>query len=367
MKTPQKVAMFLATTALTLGLVGTSFAQPADASKPKDKPFRLVPPPATFTPPTLEVGESTHDWGTVLQGELVEHTFTLKNIGGAPLIVSRIKPSCGCTTVKKPEKPIEPGETEVVTIRVDTKRLRNKTKKTASIFSNDPASPTKVSMEGVVEELFQRKPQLPRITILRGSPSEPLEIELSRKPSDTPVRVVEVTSKGPILDPKLVEVEAGRLYKIIVTAVVTEDRKFYQETLTVKVDRDGEKQLEIPIPVSITVKERIHVEPRSSVYFNRKDTQKLAEPDAAPLEKQLEIKSLGGEDHKFKILGVENAGTHFATAVETVEEGRHYRLTISLKALPTDTRQKRINEKLLIKTDDASVPELKITALAAIK
>ena len=329
--------------------------------------YRLPPPPANYSPPVISIEAAVHNWGSALQGEIVEHTFLIKNTGGAPLVIDRIKPSCGCTTVAKPEKPIAPGGSDEVTLRIDTKRLPEKARKTANIFSNDPASPFKLAMEGTVEKLFAIDPALPRMSTVRGTSPEPLKVKLTRAKSDKPVKVVEAKSSGPILTTTVTTIKEGESYEIDLVANVDGTRKFYQENVMIKVESGEDKTLEIPIPVSITVKERIHVEPRSSVYFNRKETQKLAVLGAAPLQKELLIKSLGGESHKFKITEVGNAGGAFETKLETIVEGQEYKLIVVLPKLPEDERQRRINEKLVLKTDDPTVPEITVTALAAVR
>ena len=62
------------------------------------------------------------DYGTIENGVDGKRTFEFKNIGNAPLIFSRIISSCGCTIPKKPEKPIQPGESGIIEVEYDTKR-----------------------------------------------------------------------------------------------------------------------------------------------------------------------------------------------------------------------------------------------------
>ena len=52
--------------------------------------------------------------------------------------------------------------------------------------------------------------------------------------------------------------------------------------------------------------------------------------------------------------------------LETVTEGKQYRLIVSLAKLPEGQPRKTINDKLILRTDDATVPEITVTALAAL-
>ena len=66
--------------------------------------------------------ETIIDYGIIENGVDGKKTFEFKNTGDSPLIFSRIFSSCGCTIQKKPEKPIEPGESGIIEVEYDTKR-----------------------------------------------------------------------------------------------------------------------------------------------------------------------------------------------------------------------------------------------------
>ena len=66
--------------------------------------------------------ETIIDYGIIENGVDGKKTFEFKNTGDSPLILSRIFSSCGCTIPKKPEKPIEPGESGIIEVEYDTKR-----------------------------------------------------------------------------------------------------------------------------------------------------------------------------------------------------------------------------------------------------
>lgn len=65
---------------------------------------------------TLEFDRILHDFGNV--NAEVENTtkFVVKNTGNKPLIIENVEASCGCTTPKKPEKPILPGQSDEIEV-----------------------------------------------------------------------------------------------------------------------------------------------------------------------------------------------------------------------------------------------------------
>ena len=65
----------------------------------------------------LIFNEQRHDFGEV-QEELgeVTHNFTFRNNGNEPLVISKVRTSCGCTVPEYSEVPIAPGDTGSVKI-----------------------------------------------------------------------------------------------------------------------------------------------------------------------------------------------------------------------------------------------------------
>lgn len=61
--------------------------------------------------------KKTHDFGNIVQGETVEHTFYFTNTGNEPLIITSVDISCGCTTAKGwPRDPVPPGANGEITV-----------------------------------------------------------------------------------------------------------------------------------------------------------------------------------------------------------------------------------------------------------
>jgi hypothetical protein len=325
----------------------------------------MPPPPADFSPPVILIEQTEFNWGKVPQGETVKHTFTVMNKGGAPLTITQVKASCGCTTVAKPEKPIEAGKTDTITLEIDTKRFNGPVKKTADILSNAGPNPVRVTMEGAVEAFFAIDPPAPRIEVVRGANPPPTKVTLKRN-SQTPFKVKDLKTESKILKPELVEVTPGDLYEINVGANLGDDpRPYYYEQVDLKLDVNG-KDFDIPIRVQVTVKNKIDVQPRSTVYFSRTEIKPLRDGKTDPVSKTVDIKSLAGPEHVFKVTKVDKQTDSFDTKLETVTEGKHYRLVVLLSKLP-DVSTRTLREKIVIHTDDPSLKEIPINAIAALQ
>ncbi|GAB1858121.1 hypothetical protein MHTCC0001_29580 [Flavobacteriaceae bacterium MHTCC 0001] len=75
------------------------------------------------------------DYGTIEQGSNGTRIFTFSNTGNAPLIISNVKTSCGCTVPSYSKTPILPGKNGELEINYNTKKLGNFTK-TITVISN---------------------------------------------------------------------------------------------------------------------------------------------------------------------------------------------------------------------------------------
>lgn len=332
--------------------------------------YFLKPPPKNFQPPTSDVNEPVFDWGSVLQGEVVIHDFELKNTGGSALKIERVKPSCGCTTVNF-DKIIAPGATGKITLKVDTKKFSGMVRKTAQVSTNASKITQQLTMTGKIELAVIIEPKLPRIQMVKGVPTKPLTISL-KKASKYEFKLNKVSTKTEVVSVTMKEIEPGNSYELTVTPDLSkaeDSRKYHYAEINANVTVK-DKSFDLPVRVSITVKERIEATP-PSVYFSRRDTDKLGKAGATPPTKELRIKSLV-PSHSFKITDVSllNAtlsqkGEHFTTRLETVIPGKEYKLTVAYaKKAKAGTR--RVIEKIRLSTDDPLLKEILINATASL-
>ena len=71
----------------------------------------------TPAPESLVANKEVHDFGKIPQGKPVTYSFEVKNTSAAPLLISNVQASCGCTTPEwDREKPIAPGATTLIKV-----------------------------------------------------------------------------------------------------------------------------------------------------------------------------------------------------------------------------------------------------------
>lgn len=97
----------------------------------------------------IEFKTDTIDYGTIEKGANGVRVFEFTNTGNAPLIISQVTSSCGCTIPKKPEGPILPGKTGVIEVKYDTNRV-NPIRKTITVISNAETPTVALKIKGDV-------------------------------------------------------------------------------------------------------------------------------------------------------------------------------------------------------------------------
>ena len=92
---------------------------------------------------------TTHDFGTIIQSEPVEHEFSFTNNGDLPLIIASAKASCGCTVADYTKEAIAPGQQGVVTARYNAAKAGAFTK-TVTVTANTDIEAVVLTLKGEV-------------------------------------------------------------------------------------------------------------------------------------------------------------------------------------------------------------------------
>lgn len=88
-------------------------------------PTDLVYNPASSDQPgqhkaVIDFSKTEHDFGRVIEGEIVTYTFTFTNKGNKDLLITAVDADCGCTVPEFTRKPVKPGEKGEIEVRFDS-------------------------------------------------------------------------------------------------------------------------------------------------------------------------------------------------------------------------------------------------------
>lgn len=101
--------------------------------------------------PVITFEKTEHDFGKIHEENgRVSVVFEFKNEGMAPLVLSNVRASCGCTTPTWTKEPVEPGQTGSITVTYNPNGRPGRFQKTVTITSNATEATKKVYIKGEV-------------------------------------------------------------------------------------------------------------------------------------------------------------------------------------------------------------------------
>lgn len=120
---------------------------------------------------TYDIGRDTVDFGRVTQGAVLHHTYDLHSAGNQDLVITQIKPTCGCTVAKLMVEneagemveyvygdPIKPGRKMELPAKMHTKNKRGNQTVRINVFSNDPRATMQLGMTASIDPFFNINP-----------------------------------------------------------------------------------------------------------------------------------------------------------------------------------------------------------------
>ena len=86
--------------------------------------------------PVMTFKDTLYNFGTIHEGEVVEHEFSFTNTGKTPLLINSAAGSCGCTVPQYPHEPIAPGQSATLKVTFNSAGKSGHQEKSVSIQTN---------------------------------------------------------------------------------------------------------------------------------------------------------------------------------------------------------------------------------------
>jgi len=107
-------------------------------NNPKSADGKLKP----YEKAQITFNKTEHDFGKIIQGELVKTTFRYTNTGKVDLLISKVSTTCGCTVADYTRDPVKPGKKGTVDIIFDSRGKKGHQNKTVTVLSNATSNRT---------------------------------------------------------------------------------------------------------------------------------------------------------------------------------------------------------------------------------
>ncbi len=96
-----------------------------------------IAPFARAAQPKMVITPMNFDFGTIDEGVKAKATFTIKNEGGAPLVIYDARPTCGCTIANLSSKTIAPGKTATLVAVYNSTNASGEIRKFITVSTNN--------------------------------------------------------------------------------------------------------------------------------------------------------------------------------------------------------------------------------------
>lgn len=93
---------------------------------------------------------TTIDFGSIRAGRSVRRTYSFRNTGKLPLLITDARSTCGCTIPSYPEAPVAPGEKGEIEVVFNTKGKAGRQRKPIVLTANTYPARTTLYLAGRV-------------------------------------------------------------------------------------------------------------------------------------------------------------------------------------------------------------------------
>ncbi|MGW8317444.1 MAG: DUF1573 domain-containing protein [Bacteroidales bacterium] len=93
--------------------------------------------------------ETLHNYGEIPVGSDGQWSFVFRNLGKEPIVVNRVRSTCGCTVPSWPREPVAPGDSARITVEYNTAQTGTFLK-SVFVYSTAANSPVKLQIKGRV-------------------------------------------------------------------------------------------------------------------------------------------------------------------------------------------------------------------------
>jgi len=201
--------------------------------------------------PRIFCEETTFDFGSKDSSEIVDHTFVLKNTGNSDLVITAVRPACGCTAAELTQSTIPPGKSAKLSAKLTLAGRNGQVQKPILIESNDSANPAlQLVMQGVIGTDFQITPST--MVLRRDSPDAPATASVIVKSmNNEKLEITDAKSEGVKLKVRWDKFPDENSYQITANFEERLAPGQYEDKITLKTNHPKRKQLEISVIVIV--------------------------------------------------------------------------------------------------------------------
>jgi hypothetical protein len=300
----------------------------------------------------ISIEKPAVDFGAVVFGTKLSHSFLVRNAGGAALQIEQVTSPCKCFRATFDET-IAPGKSGKIRTEVDTSALEGPLFLTVRVHTSDPVRPTaRLEIKALVKGAVMLLPRdhLDLTTVSGQDQEAAMELEINRK---DPLQVTGIDSDSGVFAPKLETLTPGRRFRIVVK--VHGGQPIGMHSGTIRIHTADKDRPVIPLRCSLLVVSSVAVEP--DTLFLQGLSENEARKGAAKDRWKVVVKNLRGRS--FAVEEVRSDASFLRGRARMLPDGKSYDLSVEL--LPNQVlRPGRSVVMLHVKTSLPDAQDVKV-------
>ena len=311
----------------------------------------VIPVVCIAQTPVITFEKTHHDFGKIGGERKVSYRFKVTNTGQGTLNITRLNPSCGCTSTVIGKWSLAPGESTEVEASFDPRGFRGLVRKSIQVISDDPTNGTlTLSFEAeVIQEIMpstttvffydlsRTTPKQATVRLVSGN-GQPVQVKETKSPG-APYLSATVKNEGndAILDIDMDgrKLSSGKQRGVDSLTVVTTSEKMPVITISVQWEL---KASVISTPERVAWVEPAGKELRSPISLKQVDGKAFRITDtksSSPLVKIVGAGKTGSPQHDVQVVLAASAkpGTYNENVILFLDDPNQPELTLRVSAI----------------------------------
>ncbi len=308
--------------------------------------------------PKIDIPETRHDFGRVFEQKQYIHNFAVYNRGDQELIISGVRPGCGCT-VTNFDKSIAPGKQGNIEFVLDGEKVHDAFNKNATVTSNDPVHPTMtIAVSGHEIPFLNVSPE--GTVFLHGRHGEAIskKLTVSSNESDVDFKITRLSSN---IDDKITYTMAPSSTPGTYDITVYKNPELPTQMMygTLYLHTNSKESPTSPVQVHVVTKGSINVNPAIVNFGPVRFADSIG--GSQDVTRAVIVSRSSGD---FSIKDVQLSNPNFKASVAPVADGSQYRIEVTFTPpLKKPTSQSETSDMLIL-TSDPEEPSIRVTVSA---
>ncbi|WP_321369859.1 DUF1573 domain-containing protein [uncultured Desulfuromusa sp.] len=204
---------------------------------------------SAFATPALVVEHLEYDFGEVIQGAEVSHTFRFHNAGDQILNISQLRSSCGCTAAMLTTRKLAPGAIGELQLTFASQGFRGEVEKMVTFETDDPRhAAVTFHLRGKVKAELLLQPERINWGVVTKGAGLHAEIDIVNRSTQTiTLQPPEITAAGITAEMSHLTIVSGEQARLAITARFPEGKKRLAGYVIINTNFPSLPQIRVPV------------------------------------------------------------------------------------------------------------------------